>query len=463
MFSETPADTIPTMTHVLYRHQIEGIEWLRGPGRAKFLWDDQGLGKTVQVLVALAKDPSVLPHLVLCPAAVAVNWANEARKWAPNLKVAVLLKYKDKIPDDADLVVATYTVIRNAKTFLSIISRSWGTLVCDEAHYLKTPGTERTKQVLGKPGYSGTYERIERHCARCWMLTGTPMPNNPTELYTVVRALAPDALALGHGGAPMTYRHFVDRFCVTEWVPFGNGVSIIGAKNQAELRSRLAPWVLRRKKSEVLDLPPIRWATVPASVDLAANEELAALEAEIRARVGDIEDEDAFLAAMLSDVAYPVWRRLCAVAKVGATADILKDELLNTPAKKIVIMAHHTEALEKLQQEFSAFRPVMITGSTSPSARASLVAEFQTNPKTRVFLGQILAAGVGITLTSAADLVFLELSYTPGNNAQAADRVYRIGQDKSVLIRVMHAAGTCDDRVSEILTRKTEMIQSIIQ
>jgi SNF2 family DNA or RNA helicase len=449
--------------HQLLPHQVEGVQWLRAAARSRFLWDDQGLGKTVQVLQALEADAPLLPHLVVCPVSVIHNWAREAAKWAPRLKVAVLPKRTSKVPEDADLVIVSYHAAVEAGMYLQLTGMRWGTLILDEAHYLKNPKAHRTKRILGEVSSRKPLNRqlyLARAAARVWCLTGTPMPNNPTELYAPLKSLAPEVLMRPGVREPMGFKAFRDEFCMTEYVPFGDGVKIVGARNAADLRARLAPASLRRKKDQVLDLPPIRWSQVSVTVD-EWPDEMREIEDRIHATGARTPEE--MMAALKNDEAYPTWRRLCGVAKARSVGSIVWDELKSGAYDKVVLIAHHLEVIDALKRQLLDFHPLVLTGELSAVKREAVVHAFQTSPKNRVFIGQIDAAGVGITLTAAHQLVFAEQSYVPGANAQAADRIYRIGQTKSVLIRVMSAAGSVDERVAEILSTKQEMIHQVIQ
>lgn len=154
-------------------------------------------------------------------------------------------------------------------------------------------------------------------------------------------------------------------------------------------------------------------------------------------------------------------RRWLEVAKAKPLADYLKDELKNSPADhKIVIFGWFNEALNIIEDELQEFGVCRISGSSNKAARAAAVSDFQSGSE-RVFVGQILAAGSSITLTAANQLVFLGLDWVPGNNAQAAKRVRRRGQTRSVLIRTATLLGTLDGVVQEVVARRTKDIMSV--
>jgi SWI/SNF-related matrix-associated actin-dependent regulator 1 of chromatin subfamily A len=147
---------------------------------------------------------------------------------------------------------------------------------------------------------------------------------------------------------------------------------------------------------------------------------------------------------------------------VDAAIELLRDELASDLACKRVVFCHHREVAARLEAELAEFGVVAITGEASPVQRTQRVATFQASPATRVAVCQIVAGGVGITLTAAHHVTFVEQSFVPGDNAQAADRCHRIGQTMPVIVRVLAAAGSVDTLVSEILARKARMIRETL-
>jgi SWI/SNF-related matrix-associated actin-dependent regulator 1 of chromatin subfamily A len=255
---------------------------------------------------------------------------------------------------------------------------------------------------------------------------------------------------------PLNWFQFRDRYCLCKASPYHDGVKVVGVKQEMlpELRDKLAGFSLRRLKRDHLSLPPIRWGTTVVTSDTALPKELVDIERELKGKT-DV------LAALRDEVEFSTWRRLCGVAKAPAAVELLVDELENS-TKKVVVFAHHTEVVEILAEGLAQFGVVKITGATSAKERQNAVDVFQASPGVRVAICQIVAGGVGITLTAASDVVFVEASFVPGDNDQAACRCHRIGQTQPVLVRMLSLAGSVDELVAEILTRKSAMIAQVV-
>jgi SNF2 family DNA or RNA helicase len=446
--------------------QVEGAGWLAARRRA-LLADEMGLGKTCQAIIA-ADHVAARDVLVLAPAAVCVGWVREFAAWGRMHRPARIVRQ----PGDADgegVRVVSYDKARDPPVLNALRSRRWDLLVCDEADYLKNPHAARTKAVLG-PRCDETAGLVS--CATyAWGLTGTPMPNSADELWAPLRAFGPRAL----GDPPMSYRTFRKRFC-TE-VPIGEGRSkIVGLRNKDELRSRMAPHVLRRRMDDVLPaLPPmtheeISLAPGAGAAELAAmladDPELSALSTRLFALSLVLDDsalatETGQLLQTLSADSVSRLRQRTGAVKARVLGPVLAAEMSGSE-DKVVVMVWHTEALDSLQDALAPFGAVRLDGQTKPAERQEAIDAFQSDPGTRVFLGQILAAGAGITLTAGAEIVFAELSWSPRDNAQAARRIRRIGQDRPTRARYPHLAGTIDEAVIRTLRRKTQDIKEIV-
>lgn len=428
----------------LYPHQLTGVQWLLTHPRGG-LFDDQGLGKTAQTIRAadlLHVNHPFARMLVLSPSAVAHNWQRETARWSPNRRTQVITSSSQIVHRDADTVVVTHSLL--LKKAIADQLRGFDVTVLDEAHFFRTPSAKRTRAFfLGA-------DAIARRSRYCWCLTGTPMPNNPSELWAMLAGIAPDRLREPNGNL-LSFSRFRDRYCVT--VDTHYGLKIVGAKNVPELKQRLDGFALRRLKTEALDLPPVRWGVVALD-----GEEVATPETFDISEPGDND----LLAAVQRDASFAAWRHASGLAKCDAAVELLKSDL-ESGMRKVVVFAHHLDVINRLHAGLREFNPVQLTGATPPAARQAAVDHFQNDPQVRVFIAQLTAGGVGITLTAASDVVFVEQSFVPGDNAQAADRVHRIGQTMPVLVRFLSLAGSVDEVLVEILARKTEMIQSVLK
>lgn len=449
------------MPYPLYQHQEAGVCWLVERARAALL-DEQGLGKTATVIVA-AQRLDLQRVLVLVPAVVAWNWRRELATWWPRAVVQVVTRGADSVSPDARVVVTTHGLLLSPRLRAQLLAESWDLIVVDEAHAFRTPTAKRTLALYGAPGVDRVPSLVAR-AERTWLLTGTPMPNNAAELWTMLAGLAPERVTVD--GRLLSWEAFRRRFC--ELVPsaYGDGWKVRGNRNVPELRDRIAGFTLRRTKRQCLDLPPVRHDVVAVAPDRMPHE-IAALEAELPGdvleRLAGCDDAAEALTELREHACVTRYRRLCGLAKLEPAVRLLADELEVGALRKVVVFAHHRDVTAGLCEGLHRFGVRSIRGDTTPLARQQAVEAFQRDPAVRVIVCQIDAGGVGITLTAAADAVFVELSWTPGANAQAADRIHRIGQEaESVRVRFLALAGSVDELIVEALTRKTRAIREVL-
>lgn len=400
--------------------------------KTALLADEMGLGKTASTIAAI-RDLDALTVAVVCPASVREVWPREFEKFWPMF-------------DRMFLSVASYEQIPK----LRVPPGKFDVLVLDEAHYLKNAKARRTQAVYGKEGLIGKARRV-------YALSGTPMPNNPGELWPTLRALAPETI-LGKKGKPMAYWPFVHKYCRVK--DNGFGLQILGAKNHDKLNAALRPFMLRRLKRDVAgDLPPISFADLPVAGQLPALPEHE--HTAVAYACNNLTDDDVLAALRKQAPHVASLRRLTALAKVPGVVEWVS-EWLGAVDRQIVLFAHHREVIDAIYDALKTKHAVgRITGGTPAGVRGQVVDAFQAG-KVRVFVGQIQAAGTGITLTAASDVVFVEASWTPADNAQAAMRVHRIGQDLPCLVRFAVLPGSIDDRVAAVLRRKTADITKVL-
>lgn len=416
----------------LFDYQFEGARWLASRKRGA-LGDDPGLGKSAQAIAAcdMIEAQSVL---VICPASLAINWEREVQKFAKTRFEFHAASY-DK-------------VARNLNDYMG--SR-YSAVIIDEAHYLKSREAKRTQAIYGANcdlvGYA-----LASQADRVWLLSGTLMPNSPSELWTHLRALAPELI--GHESdkkRPMPFWVFAKKFCHVRQTAFGWQIG--GGKNLDELKKVMGKFMLRRRKEDVLDLPPMRWDT------LYVEGRITGIPTAEAAQIKEVLEKQGVdgLAGLAGHVA--TLRRMTAVAKIDPTVRYVK-EFLEYSTESIVVFAHHKEVLDALYTELKEVA-VMVRGDTAQIARQKAVDDFQAGTK-RVFLGQIQAAGTGITLTKASNLLLVEQSWVPAENAQAAMRISRIGQVNACLVRAVTLAGSIDEDIQRALLKKAEVITEVL-
>ena len=435
-------------------YQEAGIDWLVA-GLNKFaavmLADEAGLGKSAQALEA-AHRLDVTRLLIICPAGVRRVWAAEIARWHPEWNARVfVVEPGSRLPRSwlahswlGDptrplILIAAYDAFSEAGGELPLMltrkgAPTWDMMILDEAHYLKG-ASNRTFAIYGR---KGTDEGVQVQADRVVLLTGTPCPNHVGELYQHIRTFWPEVLP--GNGSQAAYEDRYTRYKDTVW-----GRQIYGSQHQADLKPKLAPVVLRRRKREVLmELPPVVVQDVPLDTDLM-----------FRATTGfDLPADEAELLAVLRrpDAALAELRRKIGMAKILPSVSWIAERLAS--AEKILVFAWHVDVIAGLARGLMQWQPAVITGDTTPRARDLEIVRFQEDPNCRVFVGQILAAGTGITLTAASEVVMVEASWVPGENHQSICRAHRLGQRDSVLASFLYLPDTLDQTVMAVFRRK---------
>lgn len=463
----------------LMPHQWVGIQVL-AENNQSILADEQGLGKTIEILGALEATQS-FPAVILCPATARLNWRDETASWLPHRKVSVLggnIAKSDKGSDlfSADLIIVNYEGFKKVAGDLN--RRRPMALVADEAQYLKGHDSGRTEEV----------SQFLKDCKiqKTIMATGTPILNRPSELMTLL-TLLPDMLDELGG-----FWHFAGRYCGAEWQTRSMGPgfwNMGGADNLDELARRLkeSGRFVRREKSAVLAELPEKQIEI-TEVELVNAEEYAHAETDfkewLKAKIkkkskmnGDEETTRVQMAAEYMGLEGSVClsgkaekaealrrmtalRQLCGRGKIESATQtiqkIVKDE-------KLVVFAYHVEVQEALLASLneSGLQPLAITGEMKAAKRRQAIADFQTNEDARVIVCSQKAAQTAITLTAAKRAIFVELDWTPANLEQAEDRIHRIGQSKQVVITYLVGRDALDGRMSQILTEKRKIIKSV--
>lgn len=431
--------------------QRHGVRELLRRGSA-LLADEMGLGKTCQAVVAANASPGVSTALVICPATVKINWAREIARWSTRphrchiLQSAPTWGYELPEPPAGGIswVILNYDIAARWKAALQ--KRYWDLLVLDEAHYCKNPKSARTTAILGRR-YAGTAVDPIR-AARKYFLTGTPILNRPIELWPLLNGLVPKEFG--------AFFQFGTRYA--GGLRGAYGLDFSGATHLDELRTRLNATVLiRRLKRDVLpELPPIRRSIVALPAAGAPRDwhgfGAAAGESydDAARRLRSMPPRDAGAMAIV--------RHKLALAKVPHIARHVRDVLDAEP--KAVLFMHHRDPIARLRDELREFDPVLITGETPPALRQRAVDRFQGDPACRLFIGNIQAAGVGITLTASSHVIFGELDWTPGAMEQAEARCHRIGtQADMVLVEHLVYDGSLDAYMVQLLLAKQATIR----
>ena len=434
------------MTLDLLPYQSVGSFFLASRTRAG-LFDEPGVGKTAQAINALDR-LGARRVIVVCPAAVRQVWVGEFKKFAvlPRriLKGSTLQDLNLWCRGKADVFIVSYEMATRWKKHLE--DDLVEVLILDESHYAKSSSAMRTRALLG--GRCDGQGGIGRWCARTWFLTGTPAANDPMDVWPFLRFA---------GATSLTERAFTDRYFKATSNGFGTRTTP-RKETLEELKHVINSCSLRRTKAQAgLDLPPIWLTTQMVDGDTAEIRALLAQHPELSDAIREALERGGL--SFLDAQHIATLRRLVAEAKAPAFVQLLCEELENG-LDKVVVFGIHKRALEVVRDGLAArgVSHVHLDGSTGESDRIKAVDRFQRDPSVKVFVGNIRAAGTGITLTAAADLIMFESDWAPAANAQAIMRVHRIGQGRQVRARFIVLANSIDEVVIETVARKTRAI-----
>ena len=423
----------------LFDYQKTGTDFL-ADNPAAFLADEQGLGKTIQVIAACDK-LGLKKVVVICPAIAKINWRREFDKWSSVEREIKVFSY-DKMTQSKE--------VRN-----EIAKFEPDVLVLDEAHYLKNRQAKRTRYIYGQFCRG---DGLVRFADRVWLLSGTPIPNDVSDFWTHLKAI---------WQYPLNFTDYTLYFCKTWNGQFGLKVLGNKAERMGEFKTILSSIMLRRKSENVLtELPPLWWQDAVIEVDgwddmkhIENEQEREAVELILQSAVtqDDVSNKLDDIAPHMASL-----RRLTALAKAKPVAAQLAGELKDNAYDKVVVFAYHRAALEALREGLAEFNPAYIVGGMKASERQEEIDRFQNDKDCRVFIGQITACSTAITLTAANQVVFAEMDWVPAVNAQASKRCHRIGQSKPVIVRSFALANSVDEIVARTLGRKAQMISEAL-
>lgn len=394
----------------LLSHQPEGIHFFIERETA-LLADAMGTGKTIMGAVAAAAtlktdDDCVL---VLCPAGLVQNWAIEFTKWAPHL--SVMVQKSEDFDLDVDVSIVSYdTAKREGDLNDGLREVRWTVLLMDEAHRARGMGSQRHLTCVGLDA------------ERRWLMSGTPFWTGAKDILGLLR--------LGGHEIGANPDDFAARYLT-------KGDVYAEADRASRLAQRLVHWVLRRNKDDVLDLEP-------------------KTQHIVRADVGE--------PMLWGKNRYMRGRNLLSQMKTKATVELAL-EILENPREKLIIFSCFKKAIRKIGDGLDRANVewVEISGSTNPNKRAQIVEAFQSEGGPRVLIGQIVAAGEGLTLTRSTHVLFNDLSVTPSEHEQAEDRAHRQGQTEEVHIHYVIANSLLDESVWRLLARKRHCASAFME
>jgi len=389
----------------LFAFQKEDVDRL-STMKAALLANDMGTGKTLIALSALATTSAV----VVCPAAVKPVWRNEVSKWRPEL-TPFLLEGRNSFrwPQPKEVVILNYDILPPMKS-VSVPEGFSGTLIADEAHYLKNGSSQRTKR------FRAISKDMRKRGLPVWLLTGTPMLNHPLELWHVLYAAGLTWIFYPSIYDHNAFRGFLNLFKARKGY-FGGWE--FGQPDQT-VSTRLRQVMIRRTRREVLpELPGKIYRSVYVEIDKRTK----VMCDKLIAKLGEVNLNEAIDLAIQSSRTSTEFEELAAARTALATAKIpyLIDliETFEEADEPVVVFSAHRAPIDVLTKR-SGWRT--ITGDTSTTNRDRFVAEFQAL-KLKGIGCTIQAGGIGITLTAAHQVVFVDLDWTPANNLQAEDRL----------------------------------------
>lgn len=419
--------------------------------------DEPGLGKT-PIAIAYANEIQAQRVLVICPAAIRIQWARRIAEWSTipwsSRSIHTILHGKHGIHPKANFQIISYDLARSDALGKALAALDFDLLVLDEAHMLKTIDARRTRAIFGG-GEGRTFPPLVDRCKRVLALSGTPLPNRPREAYTLARGLCFDAIDW------MSEERFQARYnpTVTGTTPDGRLWVDERSGRHAELQNRMrANFMVRHLKRDVLDQLHLPVYDVVVLEETSAIRQ--ALNAESLLDI-DVESFDGADLALLGHVS--VVRRQMGLAMAPSVADYVK-LLLDGGETKIVLFAWHIEVMNILEAALTKFRPVRVDGSTSPKAREHAVHTFMTDPKCEVILGNLLSLGTGVDgLQSVSNhAIIAEPDWTPGNNVQACDRLNRFGQTRTVQCDLLVAPGSIAEKILATAVRKLGVTTQVL-
>lgn len=421
--------------------------------------DEPGLGKT-PIAITYANEIQARRVLVICPANIRQQWQRKVYEWATNpwpYHVHVILNGKHGVHPTAAWTVVSYDLARTPTINAALMKLDWDLMILDEAHYVKTSNSERTRAILGHSGEAGS---LADKAKRIVALTGTPIPNRPREAYVLSRALCWDAIDFM--GAEAFNSRFNPRVKGEKFDERTGKTRVFvdeRSGRHAELQNRLrGNFMTRHLKREVmtqLRLPVY---------DLVLLEETAAVRAALAAeKMLDIDPEN------LAGADIKVLGHIAAVRKqMGvALAPQIADYavmLLEGGEDKLVLFGWHIEVLDIWMERLARYSPVRIDGSTSQPMREKNVATFRKEAKCRVIVGNLQSMGIGVDGLQdvCAHGLLGEPSWVNADNIQAFDRLDRGGQTRTVQCDILVAPGSISEKVLAAALRKGQVTHAAL-
>jgi len=441
-----------------FKHQRSGTGFLLSMRRC-FLWDEQGLGKTKEAIDAAAqrmRNFQISTCLIICPASIKFQWQAQVLQhssFGEQTHVAHgspkrRKELYERIAKSGGFLIMSYDTARlDAEDLAPIMPGQM--LVLDEHQAIKNSQALRSKAILG----------LARAASYVVAMTGTPIWNNPADLWFPSQIVAAGAL-------PTSFFAFQQRYCIMGGF---QGKKIIGFRHLDEIRDALEPYSLRREKKDCLDLPDKIRSEIPLALSKPEQkayddmkEKLAVwLKNEpmisVRAALAKITKLRQITGGFIYDEEGDA--RWIGNTKINAVKDLLEMH----SDKKVIIWSCYRAPLARMQDEFAEWNPVTITGGHSNVQREAARRRFQEDKDCRLFLGQIQSGGVGLDLPAATAHIFYDLDWNASVMVQAEDRSHRIGQTESLSLVQLIVPDSIDTYIQKGLRRKEGWAGTVLE
>jgi superfamily II DNA or RNA helicase len=394
---------------------------------------------TTSTIIA-ALETGVKKILIVCPASLKINWEREIANYSDR---SVFIAEGKKFSTEADFVIVNYDILKNFhdpkdKENSLLVQSNFELVILDEAHMISNAQAQRTKII----------NNFAKDTKRVWLLTGTPMTSRPMNYYNLLNII--------ESPVAQNWMAYAIRYCQGYQFTAGKRKvwNVTGASNLEELRDRTSKQILRRLKEDVLDLPdkiitPVYLRT--------SSKEYKDLMGEYYDWLENKKDESSSLTIQFSKIMKV--RKVIANEKVKQTIEFAENII--EQGKKVIIFTNFTDTLQLIHNHFGK-ESVYLDGSCNKVQRQFAVDQFQENEKIKVFVGNLKAAGVGLTLTSAEVVIMNDLSFVPAEHAQAEDRAYRYGQKNNVLVYYPIFENTIEGVIYNILNTKKKIIGTVM-
>jgi SWI/SNF-related matrix-associated actin-dependent regulator 1 of chromatin subfamily A len=441
----------------LYLHQEEGIKFLLSRNGC-ILADDMGLGKSIQSIIA-ALESGAKKILVVAPSSAKINWEREINVFCNDTAIIEGKKW-----NDAKLTIINFDILKNVHTLhdgkppkkdepeivlnRDLANAGFDLAIIDEAHYLKNNESIRGKIMVELA--------VKHNIQKVWLLTGTPVANRPMDFFNLLKIIkSPIA---------QNWKHYAVRYCDGKkfFKTLKNGQKrqiwiTDGASNLDELAYKTKNIILRRLKTEVLDMPD---KVITPTYHRLTTKEWVQYEQlwddYLQKRVSEGKRNGNLQKDLVELI---LLRQFIAAVSIPHTIEMVENAI--EMGRKVIIFTSFTEELQILQNHFGKLA-VAHNGPMTANQKQKSVDAFQNNPKVKVFIGNIKSAGVAITLTEATVVVFNSFDWVSGNNEQAEDRAYRIGQKNDVNVYYQLFDDTISIRMWETLKQKKQIINTIL-